>query len=86
MSYRAHLHITIHDMLAEADRVATRSNLAAAHRASGKRIDVAAMSMARFENGKVVEDWMNLDELRMMTQLGLLPAAGQSASPDGRRR
>ncbi len=73
-------------MFAESDRVATRSNIAATHRASGKRIDVTAMSMARFENGKVVEDWMNLDELRMMTQLGLLPAPDQSAFPDGGRR
>ena len=68
------IHITIHDMVAEGDRVVTRSSMAATHRASGKRIDVTVMSMARFENGKVVEDWMNLDELRMMRQLGLLPA------------
>ena len=82
----ADIHITIHDMVAEGDRVVTRSSMAAMHRASGKRIDVAVMSMARFENGKVIEDWMNLDELRMMKQLGLLPESHQAASPDGQRR
>ncbi len=82
----AEIHITIHDMVAEGDRVVTRSNIAATHRASGKRMDVTAMSLARFENGKVVEDWMNMDELRMMTQLGLLPAPGKSAPTDGQQR
>ena len=82
----ADIQITILDMLAEGDRVVTRSNIAATHRASGKRMDVTAMSLARFANGKVIEDWMNMDELRMMTQLGLLPASGTSASPDSRRR
>ena len=81
----ADIHITIHDMVAEGDRVVTRSSMAATHRASGKRIDVTVMSMARFENGKVIEDWMNLDELRMMKQLGLLPASDQAASPGGQR-
>ena len=80
------IQITIHDMLAEGDRVATRSTIAATHRASGRRMDVTAMSLARFANGKVVEDWMNMDELRMMTQLGLLPGSGQSPSPDDQRR
>jgi predicted ester cyclase len=79
------IQITIHDMVAEGDRVVTRSSMAAMHRASGKRIDVTVMSMARFENGKVVEDWMNLDELRMMKQLGVLPASDQTASPSGQR-
>lgn len=82
----ADIHITIHDMLAEGDRVATRSSIAATHRASGRRMDLTAMSLARFADGKVVEDWMNLDELRMMTQLGLLPASDQSPPPDGQRR
>jgi predicted ester cyclase len=82
----ADIHITIHDMVAEGDRVVTRSTIAATHRASGKRMDVTAMSLARFETGKVVEDWMNMDELRMMTQLGLLPPPGQSQAPDAKRR
>jgi predicted ester cyclase len=89
LSYRAHLadgKTADHDMVAEGDRVVTRSNIAATHRASGKRMDVTAMSLARFENGKVVEDWMNMDELRMMTQLGLLPAPGKSAPTDGQQR
>jgi predicted ester cyclase len=80
----ADIHISIHDMVAEGDRVVTRSNMAATHRASGKRIDVTVMSMARFENGQIIEDWMNLDELRMMKQLGLLPDSG-AATQDGQR-
>ena len=82
----AEIHITINDMVAQGDRVVTRSNMAATHRASGKRIDVTMMSLARFENGKVIEDWMNMDELRMMKQLGLLPAPEQAATPDGKRK
>ena len=34
----------------------------------------------RVENGKLVENWVRLDELGMMQQLGVIPAPGQGGS------
>jgi predicted ester cyclase len=42
---------------------------------SGNRIEVDAMTFVRFgPDGKIVERWTRLDEVGLLTQLGLLPA------------
>jgi predicted ester cyclase len=40
---------------------------------SGNAVDVDAMSILRFEDGKVAERWTQLDTLSLMAQLGLVP-------------
>ena len=42
--------------------------------ATGKGIDVQGVDILRFENGKAVEHWGYMEEMKMMQQLGLLPA------------
>jgi predicted ester cyclase len=42
---------------------------------TGNRIDVDAITLLRFgPEGKVVERWNRMDEVALMTQLGLMPA------------
>lgn len=45
--------------------------------ATGKAIDVNGMDVLRFENGKAVEHWGYWEEVKMMTQLGMMPAPGE---------
>jgi predicted ester cyclase len=42
---------------------------------TGNRIDVEVMTFLRFgPEGKIVERWNRMDEMGLMTQLGLMPA------------
>jgi predicted SnoaL-like aldol condensation-catalyzing enzyme len=41
---------------------------------TGKQIEFGGVNIFRFENGKVVEDWVYRDTVGMMRQLGALPA------------
>jgi len=42
--------------------------------ATGKKIQERGITIWRIVNGKIVEEWSEFDQLRMMKQLGLLPA------------
>ena len=44
--------------------------------ATGKTMDVMGVDVLRFENDKVVEHWGYMEEMKMMTQLGLMPEPG----------
>ena len=41
--------------------------------ATGKKIEVSAITIARIENGKVAEEWEELDMFGLLTQLGMEP-------------
>ena len=79
------LHITIEEMFAEGDLVATRFTFRGTNigdmvtpmyiPATGKQVTVSGITIARFAGGKVVEDWHQADMLGFMQQLGLIPAA-----------
>lgn len=69
------VRITANQMVAENDWVTTRWTLGGTHKPSGKRVEVTGMTMARFADGKIVEDWQNMDTLGLMTQLDALPRA-----------
>jgi predicted ester cyclase len=72
--------ITIEDQLAEGDTVATRWTGRGAHQGelmgvppSGKRVEVARVTISRIEGGKIVEEWDNYDALGMMQGIGAIP-------------
>jgi steroid delta-isomerase-like uncharacterized protein len=52
---------------------------------TGKSFKVAALQLARFQDGRCVERWGSTDELTMMKQLGILEevAASQSEEKGG---
>jgi predicted ester cyclase len=41
---------------------------------TGRRVEVQAISILHFSEGRVVERWNQLDQLGMLQQLGVLPA------------
>jgi len=74
---------TIDDLVADGDRVAIRMTLRGTHTGdlfgippTGKRIDMAAMTILRFAGGKAVERWNVSDDLLLLQQIGVIPPMG----------
>ncbi len=77
------LHATIHDQIAEGDKVVTRKTFEATHKGdfrgvppTGKQIDLSVIDIFRIADGKIAEHWMQADMLGMMQQLGIIPPPG----------
>jgi steroid delta-isomerase-like uncharacterized protein len=70
-----------HDqVVGEGETVATRGHFTGTHRgpfmgipATGKRVTVGYMDFWRFRDGKAVENWVQMDLLGLMQQLGTIP-------------
>ena len=74
------MHFVIEDMVAESDKVAARLRVTGTHNggglgfpATGRKIDITAITIIQFANGKLVHGWNNWDQLGMMQQLGMGP-------------
>ena len=74
------IQLTIEDMVAEGDKVTFRLTLRGTHQGefqgrppTGKQIAVGAVDIARFEQGKIVEQWGQTDMLGLLQQLGAIP-------------
>ncbi len=75
------LRVTIDDMIAEGDKVVVRFTSQATHQgdlmgipATGKPVTTTTITILRFVDGKIAEDWVETDMLGMMRQLGVIPA------------
>ena len=75
------LHITVEDVVAEADKVALRYTSHGTQRgplgpipATGRRLNVSSYLIARVADGKIVEMWGLDDQLGLLQQLGVIPA------------
>ena len=74
------LHFTLEDMVAEDDRGATRLRISATHKGellgippTENRLSFTAMEIYRLREGKIDEQWVNVDTLGMMQQIGAIP-------------
>jgi len=72
------LRATVEASIAEDDRVATRGYITGTHTGSfmnipptGKSIKVAYIDLWRIENGKATENWVQMDMVGLMQQLGV---------------
>jgi predicted ester cyclase len=76
---------TIHDLIAEDDRVVFRLSHQAVnrgewtsrigtHAVAGKAVSWPAIVIFRIRDGKIAEEWVSRDELGMLIQLGVLPS------------
>lgn len=77
------------ELIATDDHVAMRYTLSGTHKGhfqgvapTGKSFEVAALQLARFENGQCVERWGSTDELGMMKQLGILTDVADGAKKE----
>lgn len=75
---------TSEELIAEGDKVVHRWTYRGTHRGAfqgilptGTQVTLTGISIWRFEGGKIVESWHELDNLGLMQQLGIVPAEGQ---------
>jgi steroid delta-isomerase-like uncharacterized protein len=73
-------HVTIDDMIAEGDRVATKKTFTGTHTAelnglppTGKHVSITYVDILRLRDGKIIEHWLSMDQMSLMQQLGVLP-------------
>src|SRR4051812_32019500 len=81
------LRVTIDDMGAEGDKVATRYTIEGTHEGelfgvppTGRRLSIESMAVERVSDGKIEEHRRITDTLDMMQQLGVLPESGREES------
>ena len=74
------IQVTVDDQVAEGEKVSTRRTWRATHRGpyrgvapTGKQVKWTQISVVRFSQGRIVEDWAVADELSILQQLGALP-------------
>jgi steroid delta-isomerase-like uncharacterized protein len=74
------LHVTIEEMLAEGEKVAVRIVMEGTHSspvlgppATGRKVTVGAMVIARIADGKIAQAWNIVDQLALLRQIGALP-------------
>ena len=72
--------VTIDDMIAEGDRVATKKTFTGTHTgdlgeigATGKRVTIQYVDILRLRDGQIIEHWLSMDQLSFMQQLGVIP-------------
>ncbi|MGE0132548.1 MAG: ester cyclase [Blastocatellales bacterium] len=71
------LSLTVADLLADGDKAIVRWSASGTHQGelmgiapTGKKFDVTGITIFRFADSKVAEEWVNWDTLGMMQQLG----------------
>ena len=76
-------HWEINDIFSSDDKVVVRWTGTGEHvaelngiPATGKKIDVSAISIHRMHGGKIAETWEVWDTLGFLQQLGVIPAMG----------
>jgi predicted ester cyclase len=81
---------TVHDLIAEDDRVACRlvhravyrgdwTSRIGRHAVAGKPVRWSAIVIFRFRDGKIAEEWVCRDELGMLIDLGLVSSSKTSS-------
>jgi len=75
--------VTSDFMVAEGDKVVMRFTMTGTHTgewlgtpATGKRMEVTGIVIARVAGGRIAEVWYESDQMGMMQQLGVVPAPG----------
>jgi predicted ester cyclase len=73
------VHFTIHDLVAEGDKVvcrwsytATNTGVFLGNPATNRDVTDQGLNMFRIENGKIAEMWMSGDSLGLLQQLGVI--------------
>ena len=72
---------TIEDQIAEGDKVVSRITISGTHEGdfqgmapTGKQVSFSAIMVTRLAGGKAAEQWVELDGMGMIQQLGAIPA------------
>jgi predicted ester cyclase len=75
------VRISIEDVFSDGDRVGSRGEITGTHRGefmgippTGKPVTVKYLDLWKVEGGKFVENWVQMDMLGLLKQLGALPS------------
>jgi len=78
------IHVTFEDEMAMGDKVVIRWRVRATHKgalrnipATGKPVTWTGITIVRVADGKIVEQWQEVDLLDLMQQLGIIPSMGE---------
>ena len=76
------LVLTVHEVLVDGEALAGRFSVAGTHEGelmgvagTGRSVDVSGITIMHFRGDEVVERWNQLDDVGLLTQLGVMPAA-----------
>jgi steroid delta-isomerase-like uncharacterized protein len=76
-------HEVLEDQIEAGDKEVHRYTITGTHQgefvgipATGKKVTVTGITIARLREGKIAEEWSQADMLGVMQQLGLVPAMG----------
>jgi len=79
------LHVTVEDVIAEGDKIVQRWTGRGTHQGelmgippTGNRVSVVGITISRFKDGKVTEEWEVYDMMGMTQQLGVIPSSEQA--------
>jgi predicted ester cyclase len=64
------LEIQVLDQVSEGDRVTSRWRLRGTNR--GREVTLSGITISRFEDGRIVEDWSAFDSVDLLRGLGIL--------------
>ena len=75
------MHLAVEDLVSEGDRVVWRFVVTGTHAgellgvpATGKRVRFDVMVLTRLTDGRWSEDWVQMDTLGLLQQIGAIPA------------
>ena len=76
------------DLVAEGDKVAVRFNVTGTHKGelqgippTSKKVSFIAMDFITLMDNKISEDWLSVDMMGLMQQIGAIPASPSQSSP-----
>jgi steroid delta-isomerase-like uncharacterized protein len=76
--------VNVEDEFGTGDQIASRGRFTGTHRgnfmgvpATGKTVNISYVDIWRLEDGKLRENWVQMDLLGLMQQLGVVPAPAQ---------
>jgi steroid delta-isomerase-like uncharacterized protein len=82
------IHITVHDALADGDKVVRRVTFSGTHKGTflgiaptGRPIEVEGTVILRIECGRIAEEWVTENRLGLFQQLGAVPSFQLDAAP-----
>jgi steroid delta-isomerase-like uncharacterized protein len=75
------INITVEDVIAEGEKVVSRYTIRGTHQGeteefgppTERQMELKGITIHRFEDGKIVEEWEAYDNLSVLQQLGLVP-------------
>jgi predicted ester cyclase len=73
-------HVAVDSRFADGDMLAASWTVTGTHQQLGKAVSVRGLTVTRFANGKLAEEWVSWDTHGLMQQLGLVPMAETAAN------